>query len=315
MDNFEDTGELFTLRNQFFTGQYTLVKDHALEEFSEQTQPKVLEYQIRSSIALGQDASKLIDLLNSKLPEGENQEIYLPLSAWNDMMCFGTDNSTYFESLKEPKNVLQAILTGLYYFHAEHSIDRAIECLNNFVEKSSLITFDELEPLLWLAQLYLLKENYLAANKVLLKFDSLQSSTKDVVIYQVLESWMMSLRGKTENLSNSFYFYDEILSTGAEADPFAKTKILSIMFVLYLQMRHFPEAQETLGQIEALCTKPDATLISNKITLDIIVNKGQNVSDLLGQLSKVSPDHPHLKGRAEKNAAFEEIVSKYKLST
>lgn len=129
-----------------------------------------------------------------------------------------------------------------------------------------------------------------------------------------MESWMMSLRGKTENLSNSFYFYDEILSSGAESDPFAKKKILSIMFVLYLQMRHFPEAQETLGQIEALSTKPDATLISNKITLDIIVNKGEDVSKLLEELSKISPDHPHLKDRAEKNAAFEEIVSKYKLS-
>ena len=133
MDAFSDSGELYTIRYQFYTNQYHKVKSYSLEEFSEENQLKVLEFQIRSTVALDQDASQLIEQGKTRFPD--NEGFFQLLQAWNDLHDFGTDDSTYFEDLKQAKFELQAILTSLYLVKFAKDIDQSIKFLTDYIDK------------------------------------------------------------------------------------------------------------------------------------------------------------------------------------
>ncbi|EMG47718.1 Coatomer subunit epsilon, putative (Epsilon-cop coatomer subunit, putative), partial [Candida maltosa Xu316] len=217
MDAFSDSGELYTIRNQFYTNQHNKVKAYSLDSFSPENQLKVLEFQIRSTIALEQDASKLIDEGKAAFPE--NEPLFQLLSAWNDLKDFGVDDSTYFEDVKTATFELQAVLTALYLVKFDKDIDQAIYFLSDYIDNvNSLSKYNELEPFLVLVQLYLIKGNLSGASKVLQNLSHFPESARDSIIYQVMESWILAVTGGTENINNSYYFYDEILSNDFDED-------------------------------------------------------------------------------------------------
>lgn len=312
MDSFSDSGELYVLKNQFYTNQHQKVLSHSLELYSKDNQLKVLTYQIRSTIALGKDASNIIESGKTRF-EG-NEPLFQLLSAWDDLKSFGTDDSTYFDDLKRGENELQTVLSALYFVKFRKDIDQAITFLTEYIDNSSYLKFDELEPFLVLVQLYLIKGNFKEANKILLNFKNFPDAARDGIIYQVLESWLLSLRGESDNINNAYYFYDELLSSDFDNDPQGKFKILSVLFVLTLQLRHYPEAQELLAQISELSQGADATLIANKITFDYIANGGSHVDELLGELKQIDQEHAMLNDYLEKNSKFDEVVAKYNVS-
>lgn len=311
MDAFSDSGELYTIRNQFYTNQHNKVRGYSLDQFSSENQLKVLEYQIRSSIALEQDASKLID--EGKVKFADNEQLFQLLSAWNDLKSFGTDDSTYFDDIKKAEFELQAVLTSIYLVRQEKDIDQAINLLVEYIDSKG--NFDELEPYLVLIQLYLSKGNFTSANKIFNDFQKFPDHTRDSIIYQVLESWIYSLKGETDNINNSYYFYDELLSTDFDDDNQGHFKILNVLFVLTLKLKHYPEAKELIQSINALNLKtPNGDFIANQITLDYLDNDGANVDKLLEELKTVEPEHQLIVDLNEKNDAFDEIVGKYKVS-
>ena len=81
----------------------------------------------------------------------------------------------------------------------------------------------------------------------------------------------------SDNINNSYYFYDEILSSDFDQDIQGKFKILNVLFALTLQLKHFPEAQELLEQIKGLGVV-DANFIANQITFDQLQNDGANTA-------------------------------------
>lgn len=313
MDSFADSGELYTIRNQFYTNQHKKVKEYNLDQFSSENKLKVLEYQIRSTVALEEDASKLIDSGKTEFPD--NEPLFQLLSAWNDLKSFGTDDSTYFDDLKKSEFELQAVLAAIYLVKFENDIDQAIESLTAYVDSSNYLKSNELEPFLVLVQLHLIKGNFATANKILNNFKQFPDAARDSIIYQVLESWLLSVKGETDNINNAYYFYDELLSTNLEDDDQAKFKVLNVLLVLTVQLKHYPEAQELLGQIKSLGTKTNGDFIANQVTMDYIYNSGNNADELLKELSTVDEQNQLLSDLKEKNSKFDEIVEKYKAAT
>lgn len=307
MDAFGDSGELYAIRNQFYTNQHNRVKAYNLDSFSREHQLKVLEYQIRSNIALEQDASELIKTGKSLFPESE--EFFQLFEAFDDLKQFGTDNSTYFEDVKQAKFELQAVLTAIYLVKFENDIDQAIQFLTQYIDTSA--NQFELEPFLVLIQLHLVQGQFSKANKLFETLKTLSSNISDNIVYEVIASWIQSIKGESENISNSYYFYEELLSTDFEDDNQSKFRILNVLFVLTLQLKHYPEAEELLKQIKQLNPKPNADFIANQITYDYLVNNGQNVMTLFKQLQQLDSKHPVLVDLTEKNQLFDEVVAKY----
>ena len=181
MDAFSDSGELYTIRNQFYTNQHNKVKAYSLDEFSPENQLKVLEFQIRSTIALEQDASKMIEDGKTRFPE--NEPLFQLLSAWNDLKDFGVDDSTYFEDVKKASFELQAVLTALYLVKFDKDIDQAITFLSDYIDNvNSLAKYNELEPFLGFVQLYLIKGKHTGATKVLQKLNQFTQSSRDKIV-------------------------------------------------------------------------------------------------------------------------------------
>lgn len=310
MTEFGDSGELYTIRNQFYTSQHHKVVSYSVELFSPENQLKVLEYQVRSSVALAKDASQLIE--TGKLLFPDNDDLFHVLQAWNDLKTFGTDESTYFDDVQEAEFELQAVLTALYLVKFRKDIEQAITLLVAYTN-SSTNNLHELEPYLILVQLHLVRENFSEANRIFESFRLFPDVTRDGIIYQVLESWILSIKGEADNISNAYYFYDELLSSDFDEDPQGKFRILSVLFVLTLQLNHYPEARELLNQIVALDYKGQgyADFLANQVTFDYLTNSGSNVGALLKELYATEADHQLLVDLKDKNEKFSELVAKY----
>ncbi|PSK34656.1 hypothetical protein C7M61_005016 [Candidozyma pseudohaemuli] len=314
MDEFSDSGELYTIRNQFFTSQHHKVVSYSLDSFAHENKLRVLEFQVRSSVALSQDASQLID--QGKLIFPELTHVFDVLQAWNDLMTFGIDESTYFDDVVDAEFELQASLTALYYVKFKKDIPLAIQLLVKYTNYNTN-NVKELEPYLILVQLYLIKENFSDADKIYKSFQNFPPQARDNIIYQVLESWILSIKGESDNISNSYYFYDEMLSSDFDDDPQGKFRILNVLLVMTLQLKHFPEAKELLNQIIALNYKGNENddFIANQVTFDYLTNGGANVSALLQRLKEANAEHQLLTDLDDKNAKFDEIVNKYLAAT
>lgn len=252
MDAFSDSGELYTIRYQFYTNQYHKVKSYSLEEFSEENQLKVFEFQIRSTVALDQDASQLIEQGKTRFPD--NEEFFQLLQAWNDLHDFGTDDSTYFEDLKQAKFELQAILASLYLVKFAKDIDQSIKFLTDYIDKlNNLQKYNEIEVFLILIQLYFIKGNFKQATSIFKVLNLFPDFSRDNIIYQIIESWYISIQNGTDNVNNSYSLYDEVLSNSySDDDNKGKVHNLTVLLVLTLQLKHYPEAQEVLDQISTL---------------------------------------------------------------
>lgn len=312
MNDISDSGELFTIRNQFYTGQHSKVVAYDLDLFSPEAQLKVLEFQVRSIVARDDDASLLIEQGKSSFPDQE--EVFSVLQAWNDLATFGTDELTYFDDIAEATFETQAVLTALYLVKYHKDVDLAIALLTKFTARASENAF-ELEPYLLLVQLYLFKENFAEANKVYLKFQKLPFGARDDIVYHVLESWINSVKGQSDNISNAYYFYDELLSSDLDDDVQSKFRVLSVLFVMTLQLKHIPEAQEVLDQVAALDYKGAGTadMLANRITYEYLTNDGANVVALLRELAAADAEHQFLADFKEKNDRFDAIVEKYQV--
>ena len=201
----------------------------------------------------------------------------------------------------------------MYLVKFDKDIDQAITFLSDYIYNvNSLAKYNELEPFLVLVQLYLIKGKLTGATKVLQNLNQFPESARDNIVYQVLESWILSVTGGSDNINNSYYFYDEILSSDFDQDIQGKFKILNVLFALTLQLKHFPEAQELLEQIKGLGVV-DANFIANQITFDQLQNDGANTAELLSELKRLDASHELLKEQDLKTSIFDDIVTKYSI--
>lgn len=310
MNDFNDSGELYNIRNQFYTGQHQKVSGYDLDLFTQEARPKVLEFQIRSQVALRKDASELID--EGRAAFAGQDSLFDLLQAWNDLNAFGTEDSTYFEAIEEAEFETQACLTALYLVKIHKSYEQAIDILSRYISGTK-INAHELEPYLLLVQLHLIQGNFTEANKVYQKFQKLPFSSTDDIVFHVTESWIMAVKGGFDNINNSSCFYDEVLANDFEEDAQGKYHILSVLFALTVQLKRYPEAQDFLDQIDDLNFKDDNSgdLLANKIVFEYLTKNGENILELLKELARINPEHALLVDIKDKNAKFDAIVEKY----
>lgn len=303
-----DTNELFTIGNQFYTGQHRRVLAHQVSQYSAASQPKVLEYLVRSSVALAQDASPLLE--HEKLQQ-DHEALLLVLQEWNDLQTFGTESLTYFDDVAQPEFATQAVLTALYLVKYRHDLELAAGVLQGYIAQGHGVL--DLEPYLLLVQLHLHRGNLKEAVALYDRFAKMPYAARDDIVYHVLESWINSARGGFDAVSNAHYFYDELLAGDLDDDPQAKFRVLSAIFALTLQLKHLPEAKEVLAQVLAVeyLGPLAADLLANRIAHDYLTAEGAHVAELVQQLSELSPGHAVLADYADKNERFDAIVEKY----
>lgn len=310
MDEFNDSGELYTIRNQFYTGQYRKVITYDLNQFSEQVQPVVIGFQARSIIALAEDASDLIEQGRHLFPE--KVALFDVLQAWNDLSPFGTDNSDYFDSIEFADFETQACLMTIYLVKVRKDFCQAIKILSEYISSSKIMAH-ELEPYLLLVHLHLSTGNLSEAKAAFSSFEKLPFSSRDDIVYHVTESWMKAVIGGSDNVSNALCFYEELLTNDFGDDAQGKYHVLNVLFALTMQLKHFPEAQDYLEQINALGFQDNTTgdFNANKTVYEYLTRQEDMADSLLQELSKVNPEHPLLVDLLEKEARFDAILEKY----
>lgn len=310
MNDFNNSGELYTIRNQFYTGQHQKVAAYDVQLFSQVVRPKVLELQIRSHVALAHDASQLID--GGRTQFADHATLFDLLQAWNDLHALNTGDSTYFEAVNQAEFEAQACLTALYWTKVHGNHEQAISILAGFVSSTAASAHD-LEPYLLLVQLHLIHGRFAEASKVFAQLQKFPVSARDDIVYQVAESWISAAKGGFDNINNASCFYDELLAADFDGEAHGKYHLLGVLFALNVQLKRYPEAQDLLEQIDQLQFKNDTAgdLLANRMTFEYLTKKGENVVGLLRQLAGVNPNHALLADLKDKNAIFDAIVEKY----
>ena len=149
-----------------------------------------------------------------------------------------------------------------------------------------------------LVQLYLIKGNLTGATKVLQNLNQFPESARDNIVYQVLESWILSVTGdqtiSTIATTFTMRFYRAILIKTFRG----KFKIFECVVCVDVAVETFPEAQELLEQIKGLGVV-DANF-ANQITFDQLQNDGANTAELLSELKRLDASHELLKSKISK---------------
>lgn len=279
--------ELFTLRQQFFTGELTDVSKINADDYGV-SENVALEYKLRSLMLLGQFSEATTQLKSVSGVLGEALGLYAKLLQ-------GKDVSSQFESLisKHKSESIVQIL-GTFYLIKQSRADDAIALLQ-YHENS-------LECVLLLVQL-LLQQNKLAeAEKEVTKASSY---AQDSIIFNLAEAYVNAAKNG-ESLRGSLYFFEEL----SHSHPTFKTLLGDL--VLNLQLHQFPEADEVLRKISELQGNSPADLIANEYAYAQIKGDAAQASEKINQLTQLDGQHPVVIDYKEKSSLFDSIVDKYK---
>lgn len=284
--NFTD---LFTLRQHFFTGEYSDVIDISPEDYTGAAAVTALEYKLRALIITG-DYSTATSLLSSSSPDDTFKsafEAYIALAQ-------GSDASSTFEQLiTDSKDASIVQILGSFYLIKAGRTEEAIKLLSRHEES--------LEAVLLLVQLYLSQGKLDAAEKEVFQASAY---SHDSIIYNLAEAYVNSAKNG-ENLRGSLYFFEEL----SHGHPTFKTLIGEL--VLNLQLHQWPEADEVLRKLGEL-QGTSADLVANEYAYANITGDHSVAKTKLEQLEELAPEHPTLVDFKQKNELFDSVVEKYK---
>ncbi|ODV94341.1 hypothetical protein PACTADRAFT_51199 [Pachysolen tannophilus NRRL Y-2460] len=295
MDPFSDSGELYQIRKQFFSGQYLKATDHQLDSFSEPAVPKVREYILRSHLILGNyeevetgiqniedtDVSKSFELYTLFVKSNEKE----PIEEFDDFLTNVTSDSEVITVL------------GSIYLARTGRIDEALKLL----EKNS--ANNSMECISIQIQLRILTNRLDLALKDISNFSKI---AQDDIVFNLTESWVNLLKGGSAYQS-SFYFYEEISQSNTSL------KNLICLLILNLQLHHLPESAEVIEQLKTI-NEADVTngdLLANQITYYVLNGEFEKVDELREELITQNSEHPYIVDYNEKVALFDDIVAKY----
>lgn len=283
-----DSDELFSLRQDFFTGKFNAVSEVAIDEYTPEAQPYALSYKIRSLLKLGQ-ASTAGTLFN-QYPQ--DQTFTKAFQEYVKFYQTRAESSALEELIASNKNQWYVQQVGSLYLVALGRTEEAIQLLKNHN--------DSLESVLYLVCLYLGSSRLSDAEKEL----SIASKySEDSIIYNIAEALVNSVKNG-EDLRAVLYFYEEL----GHQYPSLKTKLGH--FIINLQLKQFEEAEVTLGELTEMGVQ-DADLIANEITLASLKGDQAKIGELREHLAAVEPEHKILIDYQEKSQLFVEICEKY----
>ncbi|KAH3681401.1 hypothetical protein WICPIJ_007635 [Wickerhamomyces pijperi] len=290
-DTMADSDELFSLHQDFFTGNFESVSKTGLDEYSAESKPYALSYKIRSLLKLGQGSSVLPLIQSSSFSQDEKFT-----QAFTEYVKFyqtGSESPILENLIANSKEQWYVQQVGSLYLVALNHTEEAIKLLHNHT--------NSLESVLYLISLYIASGRLDLAEKEL---NVAANYSQDSIIYNIAEALVNSVKNG-EQLRGVLYFYEEL----GHQYPSLTTKLGH--FIINLQLKQFEEAEVTLAELQEMGVSSDADLISNEITLASLKGDQAKVDELREQLASINPDHKLLVDYQEKIQLFGEISEKY----
>lgn len=292
-----ESEDLFTIRNDFYSGLFSKVIETDFDLASEVAQGYIL----RSYLSLGQ--YETVVELASQAPHLKSFEYYAEYLLGDDVV------SEDLESLVENSPSTSTVILGaLYYIKAQKGYEKALNLLEANLNWSAHDDLNlELGSLA--VQIYLLLGDLTNAVSFLKKFGAL--NINDSVVYSYATSLVSLVQGSESTQLQTFYFFEEITQTNRSL------KNLVYLLVIHLTLGHFPESLQIVEQVDALSESLDPenylTFLINKAKLLIISNDTEGAEKLINEKIMTSEDqkHPFIVDLKEKNQLFDEVVLKY----
>ena len=296
--------ELFAIRNQFYSSQYSeVISNHDIDNV---TTNEIKQYILRSYLALGQ-YSKVIELANNE-PELAGLVYYSKYLSGDQSIA---DEFVSYAKSNKP-SLLTQILAAIVLVKQYQRYDDAIELLTSGINMEN---HDELnlEVFSVIVQIYLLQDALSKAKNFLKKFSHL--NINDSVVYNYSDALVSLVQGGSTATQHAFYFFEEI------SHSLRSLKNLTFMMVVHLLLNHVPESSEIMEQIDELIANDDSlkadehylTYLINKAKVLIINNQGSEALQLINNeiLSTADQSHPYVVDYNEKIALFDGVVDKY----
>uniref|UniRef100_A0A060TEV6 Coatomer subunit epsilon n=1 Tax=Blastobotrys adeninivorans TaxID=409370 RepID=A0A060TEV6_BLAAD len=290
MDPFSDSGELFSIQQAYYIGDYQGVLAIDTTNFSDKAKEPANVLAARAKIRLGR-ANEVTESDASSpglaIVQAYAQYSLAKKSGGNTKQAVESASKIIEQAGKSDSNV--QYLGGII-LASEGKVDEALELLKNHE--------GSLECVSLIIHLYLAQNRVEDARK---EAEGAKRWAQDNIVYNLAEAWT-DLRLNGEHSQSAYYIYQE-LTGGA---PTAKSLVGQA--VAHLQQGQFPEAEEELK--EALQLDPEnAEALANSIALAIV--SGKDYADLETKLETVQKDHPSLVDLKAKEDLFSKVVEKY----
>ncbi|KAK9451504.1 coatomer epsilon subunit-domain-containing protein [Limtongia smithiae] len=289
MDQFSDSGELFTIHNLFYQGAYREVLEVSLDGFSASALTLARVYHYRAAIALG-DAAAVLE----ELEDTEGSAALASVKAFALSKTGKVDEA--LEIVEELVDTASSDSTvqvlGAIVLYLAGKLDDALLLLSKHEGN--------------LAAVALVVQIRLAQNKLDLAAKEIQQVRKygqDNIVVNLAEAWV-NLQSGGDKYQEAFYIYEEL--TQAPLSSNARTFLGQV--VADIQLGRYPEAEDAISA--ALERDPKCP----EVLVDAIV-----LSTLLGKdsttyhqtLAEVDATNPFLVDLEEKSSLFDTCAAQF----
>ncbi|KAL9062007.1 MAG: hypothetical protein Q9206_000098 [Seirophora lacunosa] len=290
MDPFSADGELLTLHNAFYQGQYQVVLDFDPSSLSESNVLPARVLKLRAQIASGDAKGAISNLKNETGPD------FAAIKAFAQHSLGDTSAAT--------KQVEQQVEAS--------SENATVQILGGIVLQASGRTEDALSLLSKhqgnLEAIALITQIHLQQHRTDLALKEVSAARKwaqDSLLVNIAESWV-GMRVGGESYQSAFYVFEEMAQTPSSTS----TKSLVSQAVSELHMGRLPEAEAALNQ--ALQNDPEnIQAVANAIVLATIMGKSAEQQSYLEELKKLHSNHAFLTDLKEKSDLFDQAAGKY----
>lgn len=290
MDPFsESSGELFSIQQAYYTGDYNQVLSLDITGYNEKNKVAAQVLVERAKVRLGRAQEVVSELEGSVDVSLQAVKAYAQYTIGVGAKESGLEAVKQLVEKHGADNSVVQYLGGLVYV-LEGQDDEALQLL----EKHE----GSLECISLIVQIHLLNNRVEKASQ---EVQAAKKWAQDNIVFNLAESWV-DLRQDDDKYQDAYYIYQE-LTGGA---PTAKSLVGQA--VSHLQLGQIPEAEQELS--EALQLEPNnKEALSNSIACNIIT--GKEYSDLESSLEQVQKDHPSLVDVTNKTALFDKVLEKY----
>lgn len=277
--------KLLNLYNIFYQGQFEKAIEYDTNELTEDSKLVARVLQLRAQIALG-NLDEVIDEVHQKIePEFIALRALAKILKRNEAEALST-----VESLGAVKGIALILVATTLQIAGKSE-----EALSMLADHQG-----DLEAVALRVQIYLSKNR---TDLALKEVSAARSWAQDNLLVNLAESWV-GLRIGGEKYQQAFYVFEEL----AQAASTSSSQNLISQAISEIHLGRLEEAEAALQQV-LTNDKHNPEAIVNSIVLNSI--SGCDVSQLLLDLEKITPDHTFLRDIQEKKVLFDKAGQKY----
>ncbi|CAN6597433.1 hypothetical protein TRVA0_001S04258 [Trichomonascus vanleenenianus] len=292
MDPFSDSGELFSVQQAYYAGDFNRVISIDISNFSEDARVKAQVLVSRAKIQLGKAKDVISEFGQSTVPALQMTRAFAEYHTGAKEVALSAAKKLIEKHGSEDATV--QYLGGVLYV-LESKDEEALALLSKHQ--------GSLECISLLVQIYLKQDQLDKAQK---EVDAAKKWAQDNIVFNLAESWV-DLRQGGEKAQLAYYIFEEL---NAGNSPTVKS--LVGQSVAKFAQNHNDEGEEYIN--EALSLEPtNAEALANCIVSAIIA--GKDYSEYESRLQKAQGDHPSLIDLQAKEKLFQKVVEKYQPQT